>query len=72
MAELANLKQVDYVSAFWANYFFSYILYDDRTKDLPYRALIEVANRAAAMNIDAGVFSPTGEYYRDLIHENIQ
>ncbi len=70
MVDLSNLEQIEYVSPFWVNYFFSYIGYDEELGNLPYGQLIKVANEAAAANIREGKFSLTGQYYKELIGAN--
>jgi hypothetical protein len=70
MVDLANLEQIEYVSPFWVNYFFSYIGYNEQIGNLPYSQLVKTANKAAAANIRDGKFSLTGQYYRELIVGN--
>jgi hypothetical protein len=70
LVNLANWKRFEYLSFFWSGYFFAYQRYDpaDRTKS-PAQLLGEVA-RPAFQNMLAGVYTPTGEFYRSLIQAN--
>lgn len=70
MARSAQANGVEYVSPFWANFFFAYADYEPAMDKMSYGEVVEKSNRAAAGNIVAGKLSPTGEYYRRLIAES--
>jgi hypothetical protein len=67
MAGLAHYEGFEYVSLFWANYFFSYLDYDDATKNLSPVELMNRANQAASRSIMAGTFSGTGQALQQLL-----
>jgi len=67
IAGLAHYQGFEYVSLFWANYFFSYLDYDEATKNLSAVELMSLANQAASKSIVAGNFSRTGEAFQQLL-----
>jgi hypothetical protein len=69
MARLAAVEGIDYVSPFWATYFFASLAWDPALEQLPYNALVQRLNEAAVANIVAGRRSRLGEHYRELIRE---
>jgi hypothetical protein len=70
MVKFARTNNVEYLSPFWTNMFFAYLVYDRDTAKMPYRELSGMQNRAAVSNILNGSFTSTGEFYKDLIHDN--
>jgi hypothetical protein len=66
MAGLAHYQGFEYVSLFWANYFFSYLDYDETPKNLSPAELMSRANDAASASLLAGTFSGTGETLKQL------
>jgi hypothetical protein len=67
MAGLAHYQGFEYVSLFWANYFFSYLDYDETPKNLSAVELMTRANQAASTSLLAGTFSGTGEAFKQLL-----
>jgi hypothetical protein len=67
MAGLAHYQGFEYVSLFWANYFFSYLDYDETPKNLSTVELMNRANQAASGSILAGSFSGTGQALQQLL-----
>jgi len=67
MAGLAHYQGFEYVSLFWANYFFSYLDYDETPRDLSTVELMNRANQAASDSILAGTFSETGQALQQLL-----
>jgi hypothetical protein len=65
--DFARVDGVSFISPFWSSYFFSYIPYTTATASLPYSAIVQQANSAAAQNIVRGQSSATGAYYASLI-----
>ena len=67
IAGLARYQGFEYVSLFWANYFFSYLDYDETPKNLSPVELMNRANQAASGSILAGTFSGTGQAFQQLM-----
>jgi hypothetical protein len=67
IADLAQYQRFDYVSLFWANYFFAYLDYDETPKNLSPVELMNRANQAASDSILAGTFSGTGQAFQQLL-----
>jgi hypothetical protein len=66
VVDLARAQEFEYASAYWSQYLFAYLDYAV-AKDYSYtQTMMEVSAQAMA-NIRAGVLSPTGQYYADLI-----
>lgn len=70
MVKSARLKNIEYISPFWTNYFFAYADYSASTAKLSYTELTALVNSEASKNIVEGKYTTTGEYYRKLISEN--
>jgi hypothetical protein len=70
MVKFARTNNVEYLSPFWTNLFFAYLLYDKDTAKLPYKEMRSMQTRSALPNIINGRFTSTGEYYRKLIQDN--
>ena len=67
MVCLGRYQGFDYVSLFWANYFFAYVDYEAVPKGLSGVDLMARANQAAFANLLAGDFSGTGRVLKRLI-----
>jgi hypothetical protein len=67
MAGLAHYQGFEYVSLFWANYFFSYLDYDETPENLSTVELMNRANQAASDSILADTFSGTGQALQQLL-----
>ena len=67
IVQAARAQQMDYVSAFWAQYFFAYLEYNATTAGLTPAQLNTLEGRAALQAMLQDSFTPTGLYYRDLI-----
>jgi hypothetical protein len=67
MDRSARVNGIEYMSPFWANFFFAYAGYDPSMEAMTYGEVVAQANLAAAGNITAGRYSATGDYYRRLI-----
>jgi hypothetical protein len=66
VVDLARAQGFEYASAYWSQYLFAYLDYAV-ARDYSYaQTMMEVSVQAMA-NIRAGVLSPTGQYYADLI-----
>jgi hypothetical protein len=70
MVRFARTNNVEFISPFWSNLFFAYLIYDDDTAKMPYRELSGLQNRAAVPNILNGTFTSTGEHYRERIRDS--
>lgn len=57
----------EFISPFWSPYFFSYVNYDDSTKNLDYSRLRQMDNRLAYSNLMSGKLSGWGMTYKQLI-----
>ncbi len=66
IAKLARAKNIEYVSVFWAQYFYAYLDYDPKYQSLPYTEVMAQLNTLAAPNLLAGKLSSTGEFYKRL------
>jgi len=58
---------IEYISPFWANYFFAYLDYTRDNHDGSYTELASAANQAAAKNILVGEYTATADHYMQLI-----
>jgi hypothetical protein len=67
IVEAARAQQVDYVSAFWAQYFFAYLEYNDLTARLTPVQATTLVGTDALLAMVQGTYTTTGLYYRDLI-----
>jgi hypothetical protein len=67
IVELAQLEQLEYVSFFWAGFFFGYLEYDETTRDLPFVERYLRLNQAQYANIVAGALTETGRAYQSLL-----
>jgi hypothetical protein len=67
IAGLAHYQGFEYISLFWANYFFSYLDYNETPKNLSPVELMNRANEAASRSILAGTFSGTGQAFQQLL-----
>ncbi len=67
---LAHYQHFEYVSLFWANYFFSYIDYDEIPEALPRVEVVNRANQAAYDSIVAGTLSATGLALQRLLADS--
>lgn len=70
MAEFSKVYDVEYLSPFWANYFFANVEYNSETAGLTYGQLSSRVNQLEYRNIQDGKFTPTGEAYREIIGQN--
>lgn len=70
MVKFARMYGIEYLSPFWANFFFANLEYNQATSNLSYTEIVTQANAKAVENITAGRFSPIGELYRKLITDN--
>jgi len=69
IAKTAAGTGIEYVSPFWATFFFGYIDYEQGMSAMSYEEIAGMVNRVAAQNILEDKFSSTGEFYRQLIKE---
>jgi len=67
MVRTCREQGIEYVSPFWANYFFAYLDYTRENHDYPYAQLVAAANQAAAESIMAGDYTATADHYKQLI-----
>ncbi len=69
---LAHVEQLEYVSFFWAGFFFGYLEYDQTTRDLPFVERYLRLNRAQYENIVAGALTETGMAYQALLDRMLE
>jgi len=67
VATMARAKRIEYISPFWSKYLFAYVDYTEELAAKKPGELLRLGDQAAAKNILAGTYSPTGEGYRRLI-----
>lgn len=67
VVKMSKCYGYEFISIFWSTYFFSYIDYDNTTKDLDYTQLRRISNRQANINVLNGKLSGWGETYKRLI-----
>jgi hypothetical protein len=67
MVRASREHGIEYVSPFWANYFFAYLDYTRDNHDDPYTKLASAVNQAAARSILAGEYTATADRYKQLI-----
>jgi hypothetical protein len=67
IVEFANFEQLEYVSFFWAGFFFGYLEYDETTRDLTFVELYLQLNQAQYANIVAGSLTDTGRAYQAIL-----
>lgn len=70
VVKAARAHNIEYISPFWANYFFAYLDYGPDNSQLSYESITSMSNKAAVNNIVGDRFTSTGEYYKKLIAEN--
>lgn len=64
--KLAHSRNLEYVSPFWSNFFFTYFDYN-QVKDMSGRAMMKEAILQGAQAAKEGKITKTGEAYKDLI-----
>lgn len=67
MIKYAHLNNIEYVSPFWSNNFFSYLDYSSELERMSYLQENLKFNQTAADNMQAGNLSETGKLYSELI-----
>ena len=67
MVEATRALGIDYTSAFWAQYFFAYLEYNELTARLSPAQLNALVGTEALKAMLQGEVTPTGRYYRELI-----
>jgi hypothetical protein len=67
VVNLARSIDAEFCSFFWMQYFYSYLDYTPETGRLGYVQLQKRNNLSAWENIQAGILSPTGEKFKQLI-----
>lgn len=67
IVELAQVERLEYVSFFWAGFFFGYLEYDETTRDLPFVERYLRLNQVQYANIVEGVLTDTGKAYQALL-----
>jgi hypothetical protein len=67
VSKFARQNQMQFVSFFWADYFFAYLNYSDSLDSQPYEQVMEQENQQQSKNIVDDMFSPTGEGYKETI-----
>jgi hypothetical protein len=70
MVKFCRMYHVEYLSPFWANFFFASLDYSQDNADLSYNEIVAQVNNIAVRNILDGKYSAIGEYYIKLIQEN--
>jgi hypothetical protein len=70
MAKLCRMYGIEYVSPFWANFFFGNLDYTAEGANLTYSETVALSNQVASQNIVDGKRSLLGEYYSSLIAAN--
>ena len=70
VAKLCRMYHIEYVSPFWANFFFGSLDYGPESANQTYTETITLANKIAVQNILDGKLSALGEYYSRLISDN--
>ncbi len=66
MVRLARRLEMEFLSPFWMQYLYAYLDYGE-SRGMGYAEIQRASGQAAWPNIQAGLLSPTGEAYRDLI-----
>jgi hypothetical protein len=68
---LSHFLKIEFVSFFWMRYFFGYIEYNERTKDLPLSELFRLANLEAAKNMlqNPPQLTQTGLIFQKLLQQ---
>jgi hypothetical protein len=69
MAKVASENNIEYVSPFWSNCFFSYLKYDPSDEALSFPAMNRKFNQAVFKSMQSDAFSGTGHFYSDLIEK---
>jgi len=69
MIEFARAEQLEYVSFFWSGFLFSYLEYDETTRNLSPVELYLRLNQAQYANIVAGFLTDTGKAYQAILRE---
>jgi len=67
VAKLCRMYGIEYVSPFWANFFFGDLDYAAENANLTYSETVAQSNKVAAQNIVDGKRGVLGEYYSSLI-----
>jgi hypothetical protein len=67
MAKVASQNNIEYVSPFWSQCFFSYLDYDPSDEQLSFAEANRKFIRAVSENMRSGQFSGTGRFYSNLI-----
>jgi hypothetical protein len=70
VTKLCRMYHIEYVSPFWANFFFGSLDYGPESANQTYTETITLANKIAVQNILDGKLSALGEYYSRLISDN--
>lgn len=64
------MYRIEYVSPFWANFFFGNLDYAAENANLAYSDTVALANKIAVQNMVDGKRSVLGEFYGNLIIQN--
>jgi hypothetical protein len=70
MVKYARLNGIEYISPFWATFFFGSLEYSPETAKLSYQETAARVNQVASQNIQAGRMTGLGQWYQKLIQEN--
>jgi len=70
MAKLCRVYGIEYMSPFWAYFFFGNLDYSAENARLTYTETVTQANRVATQNILDGKRSALGDFYASLIEQN--
>ena len=69
--KMANMSKMMFISPFWTRYLFSYVPYNDDTKDLLPQEMDQLAHDTAEAAMNAGQFSSTGRAWSGYVKGTI-